>query len=156
MKAGAGSTTVFRAGLPQDAAAIHALLERSDLCAPALGELQRARYAGIGEILSCVVEKDGQVLGVLRWRDLGEEAEIVDLAVDPGCRRQGHAAFLLRNFLGRVAEPAAKKIFLEVRESNAGAIALYQKFGFEISGRRPRYYRNPEENALLMALARRG
>jgi len=153
MKVEPSPATVFRAGLPEDAAAIHSLLLRSNLCAPAVDDLERATHARIGEITSCVVEKGGQVFGVLQWCNLGEEVEILDLAVDPDCRRQGHAAFLLRNFLRCTAESAGKKIFLEVRESNAAAIALYQKFGFEISGRRPHYYRNPEEDALLMVLA---
>ena len=147
------SGAVFRAGLAADRAAIHSLLLRSNLSAPAKGDLERATRSGIGEILSFVVEKNGQVAGVLQWRKLGEEVEILDLAVDPACRRQGHAAFLLRNFLKDAARSAAKKVLLEVRESNAAAIALYQKFGFQISGRRPNYYRNPEENALLLALA---
>ena len=153
MKVGPESTTVFRSGLPGDAAAILSLLLRSNLCAPAPGDLERATHSRIGEILSFVAEKDGRVFGVLEWRNLGEEAEILDLAVDPAYRRQGHAAFLLRNFLRYAAELTAKEVFLEVRRSNAAAIALYQKFGFEISGARPNYYRNPEEDALLMALA---
>ena len=137
------SAAVFRAGLPGDRAAIHSLLLRSNLSAPAQGDLERAARSPFGQILSFVVEKNGQVAGVLQWRNLGEEVEILDLAVDPARRRQGYAAFLLRNFLQDASRSAAKKVFLEVRESNAAAIALYQKFGFQISGRRPNYYRNP-------------
>jgi ribosomal-protein-alanine acetyltransferase len=147
------SGAIFRGGLPRDRAAIHALLPRSNLALPAVCDPERATRSLLGEILCFVVEKNGQVCGVLQWRDLGCEVEILDLAVDPPRRRQGHAAFLLRNFLQHASRSAAKKVFLEVRESNAAAIALYRKFGFQISGRRPHYYRNPEENALLMALA---
>jgi ribosomal-protein-alanine N-acetyltransferase len=147
------SGAVFRPGLPGDQAAVHSLLLRSNLSAPTKGELERATRSRIGEILSFVVEKNGRVAGVLQWRNLGEEVEILDLAVDPACRRQGHAAFLLRNFLKEASRSAAKKVFLEVRESNAAAIALYQKFGFQTFGRRLDYYRNPRENALLLALA---
>jgi [ribosomal protein S18]-alanine N-acetyltransferase len=153
MRNEADSGAVFRAGLPRDRAAIHSLLLRSNLSAPAKGGLERVNRSRIGEILSFVVEKNGQVAGVLQWRNLGEEVEILDLAVDPAYRRQGHAAFLLRNFLKEASRSAVKKVFLEVRDSNAAALALYQKFGFQISGRRPNYYRNPRENALLLALA---
>jgi len=153
MRNQADSGAVFRAGLPGDAAAIRSLLLRSNLSAPAKGDLERATRSRIGQILSFVVEKNGQVRGVLQWRNLGEEVEILDLAVDPALRRQGYAAFLLRNFLKDASRSPAKKVFLEVRESNAAAIALYQKFGFQISGRRPNYYRNPQEDALLLALA---
>jgi len=147
------SGAAFRAGLPGDAAAIHSLLLRSNLSAPTMDDLERASRSGIGQILSFVVENNSQVRGVLQWRNLGEEVEILDLAVDPALRRQGYAAFLLRNFLKDASRSPAKKVFLEVRESNAAAIALYQKFGFQISGRRPNYYRNPEENALLLTVA---
>jgi ribosomal-protein-alanine acetyltransferase len=153
MSARTDSAAVFRAGVSGDRTAIRSLLLGSNLCAPAEGDFERVTGPAIGETLSFVVEKDGRVIGVLRWRNLGEEIEILDLAVDPIRRRQGHAAFLLRNFLRHASRSASKKIFLEVRPSNAAAIALYQKFGFQISGRRPNYYRNPGEAALLMALA---
>ena len=71
----------------------------------------------------------------------------------PDHRCKGNAAFLLENFLHYASQSAVKKVFLEVRESNVPAIAVYKKFGFQIYGRRPDYYRNPEENALLMSLS---
>jgi ribosomal-protein-alanine N-acetyltransferase len=143
---------IFRAALPADAPAIRSLLFESHLAAPAAGDLERFRQSRIGEIRVLVSEQEGQVIGVLEWRNLGKEAEILDLAVERRHRRQGHASFLLENFLKGAAPPGVEGIFLEVRESNAAAIALYRKFGFQISGRRPNYYRNPEEHALLMHL----
>ena len=143
---------IFRAALAADAQIIRSLLLESHLSAPSLGLPERAAHSRVGEILTFVCEQAGHVIGVLGWRDLGEEAEILDLAVHCGHRRQGHASFLLENFLHGAAQSALQGIFLEVRESNIAAIALYQKFGFQIAGRRPSYYRNPEENALLMHL----
>jgi len=144
---------IFRAGRPADAPTIRSILVESNLSAPEVGNLERVTHSRIGEVLTFVVEEYGQVVGVFQWRNLGEEAEILDLAVHPNHRRQGHATFLLRNSLQHMSQSAAKKISLEVRESNAAAIALYKKFGFQLSGRRPNYYRNPEESALLMNLS---
>jgi len=143
---------IFRAALPADAQTIRSLLVESHLSAPSVGDLERVTHSLIGEIRTFVCEQEGHVIGVLQWRNLGEEAEILDLAVPRSHRRQGHAAFLLENFLHGAAQSAVQGIFLEVRASNAAAIALYRKFGFQISGRRSNYYRNPDENALLMRL----
>ena len=52
--------------------------------------------------------------------------------------------------LGFCAEKGIKKIFLEVRESNAGAIALYTSLGFNAVGKRPNFYRMPTEAAIIM------
>jgi ribosomal-protein-alanine acetyltransferase len=144
---------IFRAGRLADAPTMRAILVKSNLSAPEAENLDRVTHSRVGEVPTFVVEEYGQVVAVLEWRNLGEEAEILDLAVHPNHRRQGHATFLLRNFLQHMWQSAAKKIFLEVRESNAGAIALYKKFGFQLFGRRPNYYRNPEESALLMNLS---
>jgi [ribosomal protein S18]-alanine N-acetyltransferase len=54
--------------------------------------------------------------------------------------------------LNLAQERGTRAVFLEVRESNAGALALYHEFGFEASGRRPRYYREPTEAALVLHL----
>jgi len=105
-----------------------------------------------GTVAVLVCEFQGKIVGMIVWRDLGGEVEILDLAVHPNHRRHGHGSFLLKTFVQRLSQSAVQKIFLEVRESNVAAIALYRKLGFQISGRRPNYYHNPEENALLMTL----
>jgi [ribosomal protein S18]-alanine N-acetyltransferase len=149
----ADSAALFRAGRPSDASAIRSILLLSKLSAPAVGDFERVTHSRIGEVLTFVVEERGQVVGVLQWRNLGEEAEILDVAVHPDHRCQGHASFLLKNFLQHISQSSVQRLFLEVRESNTAAIALYKKLGFQISGRRTNYYRNPEENALLMSLS---
>jgi ribosomal-protein-alanine N-acetyltransferase len=106
----------------------------------------------IGSTFICLCELDGGVVGVLQWRHLGEEAEILDIAVPTRHRRKGYARFLLKNFLNLAQKRGTREVFLEVRESNAAALALYREFGFEASGRRPRYYREPTEAALLLHL----
>lgn len=78
----------------------------------------------------------------------GGEAEILNLAVDPACRRRGVASALLRDAdLGRFEE-----VYLEVRESNFAARALYSVFGFIESGVRPNYYQSPREAGIVMKL----
>ena len=152
MTAGAEPSCLFRPGRPEDAQAIRSILVGSNLSAPALGDLERATRSRIGEILTLVCEQNNELVGVLQWRQLGQEAEILDLAIRRDHRRRGFASFLLQNFLDHISHSAVRAIFLEVRESNSAAIALYKKFGFQIMGRRPDYYRNPEESALLMNL----
>lgn len=144
---------IFRAARPADAASIRLLFLQSNLSSASADDLERvAAQSGIGESRTYVCDQDSQVVGVLQWRYLGEEAEILDLAVGQKYRRQGCASFLLTNLVQLSSKLTVQKIFLEVRESNAAAIALYTKFGFQITNRRPNYYRNPEENALLMTL----
>ena len=93
-----------------------------------------------------------QVLAALQWRNLGNEAEILDVVVPEKQRRQGHAYRLLREFLLFANKRGVQDLFLEVRESNVAALALYRKLGFAPSGRRPNYYHQPHEAALLLHL----
>jgi len=74
---------------------------------------------------------------------------VMNLSVDPGQRRRGVARALLRELLTRVDEPAAQYT-LEVRRSNAPAIALYEAFGFRAAGVRRRYYQDTGEDAVIM------
>ena len=74
---------------------------------------------------------------------------IMNVAVDPDRRRAGIATALLRELLGRVGDEEAR-LTLEVRESNAGAIALYEAHGFRAAGIRRRYYQDNGEDALIM------
>jgi [ribosomal protein S18]-alanine N-acetyltransferase len=73
---------------------------------------------------------------------------LMNVAVDPPLRRRGLGRALLEELIGRVGE--GEPITLEVRPSNAGAIALYESFGFRSSGLRPGYYRDTGEDALIM------
>ncbi|HKF26668.1 MAG TPA: ribosomal protein S18-alanine N-acetyltransferase [Candidatus Acidoferrum sp.] len=155
MTAGPKSARAFRGALPADAPAIRSLLFQANRSSPAVGDCEHVTHQRMGEILTFVCEEEGKLLGILEWRDLGEEAEILDLAVEPQHRRQGLASFLLENFMLWLSRTTVRSIFLEVRESNFAAIALYAKFGFKNCGRRPNYYRDPDETALLMTASLR-
>jgi ribosomal-protein-alanine N-acetyltransferase len=74
---------------------------------------------------------------------------VMNVAVDPDERRRGIATALLGELLERVADPDARYT-LEVRRSNAGAIELYERFGFRAAGTRRRYYQDNGEDALIM------
>jgi len=143
---------LFRPGRPEDAGTIRSILSESNLSAPTLGDLGQSKHSCIGQIRTVVCEQNHCLVGLLEWRHLGEEAEILDLAVRQDHRRRGVASFLLQNFLDYLSHSPIRAIFLEVRESNSAAIALYKKFRFQITGHRPNYYRDPEESALLMNL----
>jgi ribosomal-protein-alanine N-acetyltransferase len=73
---------------------------------------------------------------------------LMNIAVDPPLRRNGLGRALLGELIGRVGE--GEPITLEVRPSNPGAIALYERFGFRSAGLRPGYYRDTGEDALIM------
>lgn len=81
-----------------------------------------------------------------------DEAHIGTIAIHPDYRRQGIGRKLLAEALLSIEKEGAKQAFLEVRRSNESAQAMYQKFGFEVVGVRPRYYKDNNEDALLLTL----
>lgn len=96
---------------------------------------------------------DRGVRAYCAFRAVAQEMHIMNLTVAPGSRGRGLGRFLLRLALDLGARRGAREAFLEVRESNAAALALYQGAGFGLVGRRPDYYRVPREDALLLRLA---
>lgn len=100
-----------------------------------------------------VAEGQGGIAGFLVARAAADELEILNMAVRPGVRRQGIAALLLADALDFGRASGATRVFLEVGESNGGAIAFYQRHGFAVQGRRARYYSQPVEDALILARA---
>lgn len=92
----------------------------------------------------------GRLLGyVVAWFVV-DEAEIANLAVANDARRSGIGARLLDRALEAATHRRCSVVFLEVRESNAAARALYASRGFEVAGRRAKYYRKPVEDALVL------
>ena len=73
---------------------------------------------------------------------------VMNVAVDPDRRRRGIATALIAALLDRIGDDA--QITLEVRRSNVGALALYERFGFRSAGVRPRYYADNGEDAVIM------
>ncbi len=95
-----------------------------------------------------VCECDGEVCGYVGLHTILDEGYITNIAVSEKYRRKGVASALLEKLISNSDELVF--ITLEVRVSNAPAIALYERFGFENVGVRRNYYTNPREDALLM------
>jgi [ribosomal protein S18]-alanine N-acetyltransferase len=93
--------------------------------------------------------RGGRLTGYLVCSRYDTVWHIMNVAVDPDDRRTGIATALLRELLARVDDPGAR-FTLEVRRSNAPAIALYERFGFKAAGMRRRYYQDNGEDALIM------
>lgn len=100
-----------------------------------------------------VAEFDGKIVGMIVVWLIIDEAHVATLATHPEFRRQGIAKKLLAHTLRLMMDEGAHSSFLEVRESNFAAQEMYRKFGYEESGRRPHYYRDNDEDAILMNLA---
>ncbi|HTP69700.1 MAG TPA: ribosomal protein S18-alanine N-acetyltransferase [Dongiaceae bacterium] len=92
-----------------------------------------------------------ELAGFILGRSTGSEAEILNLAVKREFRRMGVGSGLVKAMLTRLESSGSSRIFLEVRESNQGAIAFYRGVGFKEVGRRLDYYRDPQEAALVLA-----
>lgn len=97
-----------------------------------------------------VAVEDGEVLGYVGTQTVIDESDMMNIAVLPRCRRQGIAEKLIDVLVDTLMERGSKSLTLEVRVSNSPAIALYEKLGFVQVGRRPNYYRNPKEDALIL------
>src|SRR5690349_19876401 len=98
----------------------------------------------------CVAEQNGQVAAVLVLWCVLDEAHVATLAVHPGFRRRGIGSQLLQVGMDAAYTECARIYHLEVRSGNAAAQKLYQDFGFEIVGHRPKYYKDTGEDAVLM------
>lgn len=97
-----------------------------------------------------VAEEDGWVAGYIGSQTVPDESDMMNVAVHPDYRRRGIAEALVVALCDALREQGSVSLTLEVRASNEPAKALYQKLGFEQVGRRPNYYRNPKEDALIL------
>ena len=99
-----------------------------------------------------VAVEDDSVIGYVGSQTVLGWTDIMNVAVHPDHRRRGVAEALIRALMERLKQMKCECLTLEVRVSNAGAIALYEKLGFTEVGRRKNYYRNPREDALILRL----
>ncbi|MEI6207556.1 MAG: ribosomal protein S18-alanine N-acetyltransferase [Desulfuromonadales bacterium] len=96
-----------------------------------------------------VAEADDRIVGYVCLMSLFEEAQILDIAVDPQLRGRGIAKLLMKQAISVALENDAEVLSLEVRASNNAAIALYEQCGFVRTGLRQKYYEGSED-AILM------
>lgn len=113
------------------------------------------RYEVINETsISRVALVTHRIIGYICLRPFIDITNIMNLAVIPEFRRKGVGSLLLHDAIreNMRANPGFGPYFLEVRSSNTAAIRLYEKFGFQITGRRSGYYNRPDEDAVIMEL----
>ena len=103
--------------------------------------------------VASVIEGVADVQGFLVAKVIAAEWEIENIAIVGTARRRGLGTRLLGEFLDQVRAEGATSVFLEVRESNVAARALYEKWAFTESGKRIRYYTQPEEDAIVYQLS---
>ena len=99
-----------------------------------------------------VAQNTRGIAGYLIGREVAGTGEVLNLAVSPDTRRRGLARALLRAGLVSLRKRHVEEVYLEVRESNYSAQALYLSLGFRPVGQRAGYYRNPKEDALVLWL----
>jgi [ribosomal protein S18]-alanine N-acetyltransferase len=103
--------------------------------------------------LILIAETDNKLTGFLVAHTATDEWELENIVVAESSRRRGIGCELVQALLDGAREQRARAVFLEVRESNASARALYGTCGFQEAGRRPNYYSCPTEDAILYTLA---
>jgi ribosomal-protein-alanine N-acetyltransferase len=154
--------TTIRSAVPEDLPRILEIERQSSGAAQwKADEYERmlSRGPSLSAHVVLVAEEEGAVRaihGFLAAKEVAGEWEIENLAVRETARRRGVGLRLLHEFLQLVHRRKGKAIYLEVRESNEAARALYSKCTFVEAGRRKSYYRNPEEDALILKFSFRG
>ena len=127
-------------------------IERRSFATPWTEENFRHEVEANPVALNRVLRADGAVAGYVSAYLIAGELQINDIAVAPEMRRRGFGRRLLDDVLAIAQERAAVVATLEVRPSNAAARALYAARGFVEAGRRPGYYPESGEDALLLEL----
>ena len=138
--------------LPSEAAAAAALDAASSTAAHwSAADYERAARGEFPGRLAIVAEEPlGRLGGLLLASLAPPEAEILNLVAAPALLRKGVGTALVEEALRRMAQAGVNRVWLEVRPSNAPALAFYRRLGFRETGRRPNYYRDPIEDALLL------
>ena len=97
-----------------------------------------------------VAMEENAVAGYVGSQTVMDETDMMNVAVHPDYRRKGIAEALVISLVEALKEKGSHCLTLEVRASNAPAIALYEKLGFQQIGLRKNYYHNPKEDALIL------
>lgn len=144
---------LIRPATPADIPAMMRLVSHSATAAHWSREQYERAFGGDSPRREAWVIVENVLQGFLVAHEVAGEWEIENIAVAGPARRRGLGTRLLGEFLRRAQAEGATAIFLEVRESNHAARALYEKWAFIESGCRPRYYSQPQEDAIVYRLA---
>jgi ribosomal-protein-alanine N-acetyltransferase len=135
-------------------------MQESDI--PAIMEIERSSFTTpwseisfLNEIykkygISKVAVFEGKLIGYICVNYVLQESHILNLAVHQDFRKRGVGTILMNEIVRELKKKGCVFIFLEVRVSNNGAQAFYERFGFTAESRRKKYYAHPDEDALLM------
>ena len=140
----------FRNGTKEDAVHIATLETKSFTDAWSSRSIEETLEQNNAFIV--VSELERKLVGYCIVYCVMDEAEIVRIAVGKDARRQGIGKGLLDAICVRCTEKRVQTLLLDVRESNMGARAFYEKYGFHEDGIRKNFYDNPKEHAILMSV----
>lgn len=146
-KIGNSSAATVRRMTASDVTAAHSILKES----PEASIWSReSLLESVSHGIAWTAELHARVAGILIGRVAADEFEILNLAVGKEFRRRGIATQLVNSALEHARTAGARRTYLEVRASNAGGIGFYARMGFRECGRRPNYYHDPVEDAVLL------
>ena len=140
---------IIRQANPADAQDIY---EIEKLCFPDPWSKESVRFEleENSRAFYVVAEYSGEVVGYAGLWWIEDEGHITNVAVKPGYRNRKIAEGIIKTLISHTSLEGIHHYTLEVRRSNQAAINLYNKFGFEVEGVRPNYYRFEKEDALIM------
>ena len=156
------TTTAFRASSATDMELELCTFEKDDI--PALVEIENLSFSTpfkekdfydiyTSDISNAIVAKRcGKVVGYVSFTTIIDECQIINFATHPQYRRCGVGKAVMDGLIRYCKQNGVLKVFLEVRESNVGAISLYEKYGFVSVGISKNHFSCPRENAILMNL----
>lgn len=143
----------LEAATPDDVASLVAL-EQAGASHPWTARgFEGAIRGAAGERVVVMRDLGRAAVGYCVWQEVADEVHVHNVGIASGLRRQGLGRRMLAACLGLAARRGAARAFLDVREGNQAARELYRRLGFRESGRRPRYYAEPQENAIVMELS---
>lgn len=135
--------------IPEDLDAIQSILDAS-FPSPWPREMMREELARPVAEVRVLRGPDAAVVAFVDLWHVADEVHVLNLATAPEHRRRGHARRLMGDVLERARAAGAACVTLELRRSNEAARQLYEGLGFVLLGRRPRYYADTGEDALVM------
>ena len=145
---------LIRPATPDDVPSIRALEQQTETAAHWAEREYDALFAAEAPprvtLVATSEREAGRVIGFVIARCATAEWEIENVVVAPEKRNRGVSIKIIQELLLQAQSAGATSVLLEVRESNLAARRLYEKLGFSQQGRRSNYYREPEEDALLL------